>query len=147
MDDCDELNEIESCRRYKVDVLTHSQPYLVDEAEDLLEKVSENFIDSLDSKGMPKYNIIVTSLLRTNGDIKKLRKRNRNASKKSAHRYGTTFDIAYTRYYQKARRAVDAGRLKSVLAEVLRDLRKNKECYVKYEVKQGCFHITARPQS
>jgi hypothetical protein len=31
-----------------------------------------------------------------------------------------------------------------VLAEVLRDAREAGHCYIKYEVKQGCFHITAR---
>ena len=34
--------------------------------------------------------------------------------------------------------------LKMVLSEVLRDLKKQGDCYVKYELKQGCFHITAR---
>ncbi|MEG1838585.1 MAG: DUF5715 family protein, partial [Bacteroidaceae bacterium] len=40
----------------------------------------------------------------------------------------------------------DVGRdtLKLVLSEVLRDLKKAEACYVKYELKQGCFHITAR---
>jgi hypothetical protein len=27
---------------------------------------------------------------------------------------------------------------------VLRDLKKKEKCYVKYELKQACFHITAR---
>jgi len=31
-----------------------------------------------------------------------------------------------------------------VLSEVLNDMRQNKRCYVKYEVKQGCYHITVR---
>jgi len=31
-----------------------------------------------------------------------------------------------------------------VLSEVLRDLRKAEKCYIKYELKQGCFHITTR---
>lgn len=39
---------------------------------------------------------------------------------------------------------VSADTLKLVLSEVLRDLRKADRCYVKYELKQGCFHITAR---
>ena len=34
--------------------------------------------------------------------------------------------------------------LKAVLGEVLRDLKKQGRCYVKHEVKQACFHITAR---
>ena len=32
--------------------------------------------------------------------------------------------------------------LKWVLSEVLRDMRQANRCLVKYEVKQGCFHIT-----
>jgi hypothetical protein len=27
---------------------------------------------------------------------------------------------------------------------VLRDMRQQGRCYIKYEVKQGCFHMTAR---
>ena len=33
-----------------------------------------------------------------------------------------------------------------VMAEVLRDLKNAGRCYVKYEIKQACFHITARKQ-
>ena len=40
---------------------------------------------------------------------------------------------------------VRADTLMLVLAEVLRDLRKAEECYVKYEIKQACVHVTARP--
>jgi hypothetical protein len=40
---------------------------------------------------------------------------------------------------------VSPDTLKLVLSEVLRDLRESEACYVKYELKQGCFHITARP--
>ena len=39
---------------------------------------------------------------------------------------------------------VSADTLKLVLSEVLRDLRKEDKCYIKYELKQGCFHITTR---
>ena len=39
---------------------------------------------------------------------------------------------------------VGADTLKLVLSEVLRDLREAERCYVKYELKQGCFHITTR---
>jgi hypothetical protein len=31
-----------------------------------------------------------------------------------------------------------------VLSEVLRDLREQGLCYVKYERKQGCFQLTCR---
>jgi len=34
--------------------------------------------------------------------------------------------------------------LKWVLSEVLRDIRRDQRAYIKYEVKQGCFHMTVR---
>lgn len=136
------LKEISTCRYYEVDRLTHSIPYLVPKAEDLLETIGRNFRDSLDCKGLPDRKIIVTSVLRTFGTVKQLRKQNVNASANSAHVYGTTFDIAYARY--KGADKEETDKLKSVLAEVLQDLRKQKKCYVRYEFKQGCFHITVR---
>ena len=136
------LSEISTCRHYVVDELTHSLPYLVPRAEELLETIGRNFRDSLDAKDLPDRRIIVTSVLRTAGTIKKLRKKNINASANSAHVYGTTFDIAYARYEDAEKEETD--KLKSVLAEVLQDLRREKKCYVLYELKQGCFHITVR---
>jgi uncharacterized protein YcbK (DUF882 family) len=136
------LSEISTCRHYVVDELTHSLPYLVPRAEELLETIGRNFRDSLDAKDLPDRRIIVTSVLRTAGTIKKLRKKNINASANSAHVYGTTFDIAYARYEDAEKEETD--KLKSVLAEVLQDLGREKKCYVLYELKQGCFHITVR---
>lgn len=138
------VEEIKSCRLYTVDPLTHSQPYLVPRAATLLRTIAANFKDSLSSKGLPSYSIIVTSVLRTNESLKKLRRRNLNASANSAHLFGTTFDIAYARFKKSAFRETETDKLKSVLAEVLRDLRNEKRCYVRYEYKQGCFHITVR---
>ncbi len=138
------LKKITSCRKYQVDKLTHSIPYLVPEAYDLLETIAENFKDSLDNKGLPSHSLIVTSVLRTNVSVKKLRKNNLNASANSAHVYGTTFDIAYSRYKKDGSKAATRDKLKTVLAQVLQDLRKQKKCYVRYEYKQGCFHITVR---
>lgn len=137
-----ELSKISSCRSYVVDKLTHSIPYLVPRAENLLETIGKNFRDSLDCKGLPDRKIIVTSVLRTVGNIRKLRKNNINASANSAHVYGTTFDVAYARY--KGAKKEETDKLKSVLAEVLQDLRKQGKCYVRYEFKQGCFHVTVR---
>lgn len=136
------LEKVSSCRFYKVDDLTHSLPYLVPQACDLLEDIGRNFKDSLDCKGLSSCKIIVTSVLRTNTSVKQLRRQNTNASANSAHIYGTTFDVAYTRYEGGEDERADM--LKTVLAEVLRDLRKQKRCYVRYEYKQGCFHITTR---
>ena len=136
------LTKIASCRHYEVDKLTHSLPYLVPRAEKLLRTIGRNFRDSLDSKGLPDRKIVVTSVLRTGGTIEQLRKKNINASNNSAHVYGTTFDVAYARYKGAGKEETD--KLKSVLAEVLQDLRKQEKCFVRYEFKRGCFHITVR---
>lgn len=142
------LYKIDEANDYIVDDLTHSSPLLVKEGAQLLSKIAANFRDSLVVKHLPDYRIIVTSVLRTDADIKKLRKVNVNSSENSAHRFGTTIDIAYNKFANAEGEFVRDNicvKLKSVLAEVLRDLRNQKECYVKYEVKQACFHITARP--
>lgn len=136
------LSEISSGRNYEIDKLTHSIPYLVPRAEELLNTIGRNFRDSLDSKGLDDRKLIVTSVLRTDNSVKQLRRKNINASANSAHMFGTTFDIAYARY--KGAEKEETDKLKSVLAEVLRDLRNQKKCYVRYEYKQGCFHITVR---
>ena len=147
----DGLVKIRSNSHYIIAKLTHSIPYLTDGAAELLDMIGKNFLDSLESKGLNPNKIIVTSVLRTQEDIKKLQKSgNPNAVKNSAHCYATTFDIAYA-YYDKTWfknfrfcESVEPVTLKKVLGEVLRDLKRQKKCYVKYEVKQRCFHITTR---
>ena len=142
--------EIKSGDLYQVDSLTHSIPFLVPRASALLDSIGANFLDSLESKGLNPNQVIVTSVLRTHDDVKRLGKRNVNASKNSAHVYGTTFDITYKRFHKvedpdgRPMQDVRADTLKLVLSEVLRDLKKKEKCYVKYELKQACFHITAR---
>ena len=130
--------------------MNRSIPYLVPKAGHLLQHIGRRFLDSLAVKGIPLHKIIVTSVLRTEDDVRRLRRINGNASEQSCHRFGTTFDISYNRYHtvsppdEPARRAVRSDSLKYVLCEVLRDVRIEGLCYIKYEVKQGCFHITVR---
>lgn len=147
----DELVYVGSNPYYTMDKqMNYSIPYLVPRASDLLQKISRNFLDSLAIKGIPLHTLIVTSVLRTENDVRRLRRFNCNASVESCHRYGTTFDICYNRYNTvqhpdgPARWAVRNDSLKWVLSEVLRDVRAEGLCYIKYEVKQGCFHITVR---
>lgn len=139
--------EIETNSYYEVEKLTHSIPFLVTEAADLLMDIGKNFQDSLYNHNAPLYGFKVTSVTRTVDDVKSLGKRNINASSNSAHLYGTTFDISWVRYNKidkKDKVDIDDDRLKMVLAMVLRDLQRADRCYVKHERKQGCFHITAR---
>ena len=136
---------------FVVEKLDYSLPYLVPKAKDLLTTISVNFLDSLQSKGYKPYLPSVTSVLRTTLDVRKLTRRNRNATENSCHSYGTTFDITYSRYMPLTGipTPVDSaewkrGELKLVLAEVLFDLRNQGKCFVKHEHRQPCFHITVR---
>ncbi|MBQ8066608.1 MAG: hypothetical protein IJ200_13275 [Prevotella sp.] len=128
---------------YHVDPLASSIPYLVPRAALLLSDIGQAFYDSLYVKGIPLQQLRVTSVLRTVEDVEKLRRYNGNATERSCHLFGTTFDISYNRYHAVARPVRD-DTLKWVLCEVLRDKRAEGRCYVKYEVKQGCFHMTVR---
>ena len=145
-----ELVYIASSPYYHVDPLYSSIPYLVPRAAVLLQDIGRAFYDSLYAKGVPLHRLIVTSVLRSEDDVVKLRRRNGNATENSCLLYGTTFDICYNRYKTVEdpegphRRQVQNDTLKWVLSEVLRDMRQQNRCYIKYEVKQGCFHMTVR---
>ncbi len=143
-----ELVYIEDNPYYAVRSLKHSIPYLTPRAAGLLNTIARAFIDSLATKNLPLHKIEVTSVLRTEKDIAKLSRVNVNASRKSCHRFGTTFDIGYNKFVRIStdgdKEMLHAVALKSILAEVLEDLRNMEACYVKYERKQACFHITAR---
>ncbi len=134
---------------YIVEPAKYSIPYLVPCAATLLQDIGQTFFDSLQVKHIPLHKLIVTSVLRTKEDIHRLQPRNGNATTNSCHQYATTFDISYNRYATvsppgEERRAVRNDSLKWVLAEVLNDMRQDGRCYIKYERKQGCFHITVR---
>ena len=126
--------------------LTHSTPHLVPESARLVQEIGYAFQDSLRNKHKSEYSMVVTSVLRTDDDIKRLSKKNVNSIPNSPHRYGTTIDISYARFskHNESDEDVTEYDLKQVLTEVLRDFRDQGRCYVKYEIKQGCFHITAR---
>jgi len=154
-------DEAEHCREQLVYVganplycidqrMRHSIPYLVPRASHLLSLIGRSYLDSLYVKGIPLHRIIVSSVLRTEDDVALLQRGNGNAMSQSCHLFGTTFDICYNRFStvsppgEPERRAVQNDTLKWVLSEVLRDIREQGLCYVKYEVKQGCFHVTVR---
>lgn len=145
------LVRIEDCDLYVIDSLTHSIPYLIPSAKELLDRIGRNFQDSLSAKGLNPNKLVVTSVLRTEADVAKLRRQNTNASENSTHRYGTTFDLSYWRYVKvpelrgRPYEDVPPEYLRATLSQVLKDLHDEPGvCYVKYEMKQNCFHITVR---
>ena len=134
---------------YYIDNLKSSIPYLVPKAAILLHDIGHNFFDSLQIKGIPLHKIIITSVMRSKDDVQRLRSHNGNATVNSCHLYGTTVDICYNRYKtveapNEKRRVVRNDTLKWILSEVLNDMRKQNRCHIKYEVHQGCFHLTVK---
>lgn len=142
------LREVESNNNIHIDPLSHSIPYLVPKAHDLINEIGRRFTAKLKAHDLPLYQPIITSITRTYEDIKHLQRGNVNATEHSTHLYGTTFDISWRRY-NKADDTVPGvlspDDLKHILATVLADLREEGRCYIKHEVKQACFHITTRP--
>ena len=145
-----QLIKIESSHAFRVDSLTHSVPYLTPSASELLNTIAANFQTKLQDQGLAQYQFIVTSLLRTSDDVRRLRRVNRNAVKNSCHMYGTTFDIAYNCFEKIDSlpdfEGADASHkvLINTLGETLKELRDEGRCYVKFERGQPCYHITTR---
>lgn len=136
----DKLVKIETNSKYVVRPLTYSSPYVVPKVERLLEDIGEIF----QAKTQSKTKFMVTSVLRTEADIKKLSRVNGNASAASCHCNATTIDISYVRFENDEYRPRDAYELRLALAQTLHELRKAGRCYVKIERKQYCYHITVR---
>lgn len=145
------LVKLEDTDTYVVDSLTYSIPYLIPEAKALLDDIARVFQDSLSSKGLNPYKLVITSVLRTEDDVTRLRKKNLNASENSTHRYGTTFDLSYWRYVKipeyrgRPYEDVPPEYLRAVLGQVLKGFHdRGDACFIKYEKKQHCFHITVK---
>ena len=134
------LVRIESNPKYVVRELTSSSPYVVPKVRDLLDDIAVRFQEKTQSKA----RFIVTSVLRTEEDVAKLRKTNVNASTNSCHCNATTVDISYVRFEEDRLKPRDLYQLRLALAQTLHELRKEGRCYVKIERKQYCYHITVR---
>ena len=140
------LQRIESNKLYKIDSLTHSSPYLVPKAKEFMDDLGEAFQDSLFNRGYDRrHRFIVTSVYRTQNHIKRLRRSgNVNASSNSCHQYGTTVDITYMRFDKPEEHFANDIKLQQLLFQTVYDMHRQGRCYVKYERKQACLHITVR---
>ena len=142
-----QLVEIKTNDNYIVDSLTHSVPFLIPSAKHELDSIGEEWADILKRNNLPHYRFYVTSVLRTQEDIKYLQKSgNINSVTQSCHCYGTTFDLAYMRYNKvtRTRDYMHEDNLKLVLGQVLLNHQRAGKIFVKYEAKQSCFHVTVR---
>lgn len=142
-----QLVELKTNENYIIDSLTHSVPFLIPSAKRELDAIGEEWADILQRNGLPHYRFYVTSVLRTEEDIRYLQSSgNINSVTQSCHCYGTTFDIAYMRYNKvtRTRMYMHEDNLKLVLGQVLLNHQRAGKIFVKYEAKQSCFHITVR---
>ncbi len=141
-----QLRHVEETEYYKLDPMPHSIPYLTKEAHKLLKTIGKRFQKQLKRQGCRQHRIIATSMLRTRDDVTRLRKVNGNAAKNSAHMYGTTFDLSYTRFNRIDTEGEPVGNtvMANLLGEVIYQLRDEGRCWVIFERNQHCFHITSR---
>jgi hypothetical protein len=139
------LVELKSNSFYIVDTMFYSYPFLIPSAVKLLDEIGLAFQKKMVNTKMQDARFIITSALRTNQSVKRLRKRNANATKFSAHLHGTAFDIAYDEFLSNDQPTfAEINCLKDILAETLIEFKLNEKCWVTYEVNQACFHIVVK---
>ena len=93
------LLHVQSISGMQIADMDYSQPYFTPQAAELLTEIGERFSRSLQQDGLPPMQPFLTSGLRSEEDQRLLRGTNSNAARRSAHMYGTTFDIAYDSWY------------------------------------------------
>jgi hypothetical protein len=141
-----DLAEIKDCKYYEVPHLTHSLPYLKEDAKEFLDDLGIQFEKSLAALGVRPYRFSVTSIMRTMEDQKGLRKTNVNATpNNSSHYYGLTVDLSQTRFFERGNsEPIYSYRLRNLLLRDLIKLQEKGRCYVLLEHQTKCIHITVR---
>jgi len=138
------LVQVTDNRYYQLKSLSHSQPYLIPEAIDMLNEIGYRFQKCLKEKKYDNYRFRITSLLRTAETQSNLSHRNGNATKSlSCHLYGTTVDISYKNFFNTKKDTIES-KMEPILAmqKVLADMREECKLLVVRERHQSCFHIT-----
>ncbi|MFZ9299433.1 MAG: DUF5715 family protein [Chitinophagaceae bacterium] len=130
------LKKITTNDYYIVRDMDYSDPLLLPKAADLLLNISRLYVSEIEKAGLKYIPFEITSATRTIESIKRLKQDNNNAIKNSAHLKGKTFDIGYINF-------ANYPRQRALFINVLKALREENKCFVKYELVQKCFHITA----
>jgi uncharacterized protein YcbK (DUF882 family) len=137
------LEEVTENKFYQLKELTHSQPYLIPEAVDMLNEIGYRFQKRLEEKKRDCYRFRITSLLRTEEGQTKLSHRNGNATSHSAHLYGTTVDISYKNFYNTKKDTIECSfEAIQAMTKILTDMQQECRLLVVRERHQSCFHIT-----
>jgi hypothetical protein len=149
--------------------MEHSVPYVTPDARAMLAELGRRFHARLDTLGLPRYRMKVTSALRTPGTQAELRKTNSYAAwSTSAHEFGTTVDVSHERFAVAAEapgavprapeeREMETEMLEEVgkehsralqaaLGRAIASLRDEGALHVMMENRQPVYHMTvARP--
>ncbi len=137
------LIEVTDNKFYQLKTLSHSKPYLIPEAVDMLNEIGFRFQKKLHEKKYNNYRFRLTSMLRTEETQSKLTHCNRNATQHSAHLYGTTVDISYKNFYNTKKDTVESSyEAVQTLTKVLVEMRQECKFLAVRERHQSCFHIT-----
>lgn len=141
-----DLLKISDCNYYIVSRLSHSLPYQKDFVLDFLNELGERFDDKLREQGLIQYRFVITSLLRSLADQRKLQKLNVNATPNTtSHYFGNALDISQTRFVTiKSRESIYNYRLRNILARTILELQAEGKCFVVMERREKCFHITIK---
>lgn len=93
------LVRIETNPGYHVRRMSASVPYLTPDGAASLDLIAARFAERLGERGLPPFQFVVTSVLRTEADQRRLRRTNRNAAiGTSSHFFGTTYDLHYQQF-------------------------------------------------
>ena len=146
--------------------LDYSVPYVTPATEALLTEIGKRLHQRLDSLGIPRFRVEITSVLRTPENQSELRKRNANAAREvSAHEFGTTVDLAYRKWGPPVMDSIAGmpitgelrswsdsvmvetarergAELQAALGRVLHQLRREGRVLVRMERRQTVYHIT-----
>jgi hypothetical protein len=139
------LKELQPNEYFVLDTMYYSYPFLIQDTHVLLMEIGERFQRKLENTGLECTRFTVTSVLRTEESIRRLQRRNRNSVRNSAHLHGTTFDLSYKTFFAKKQLSEgEVHYLGQMLMRTLWELRKEKKCWVTYEVWQTCLHVVSR---
>jgi hypothetical protein len=141
----EKLVKVKTSDYFYLDSFNYSFPVLTPEAKDFLDTVGARFNDLINRTHLKGSKLIVTSLTRTTSTVKRLVRVNRNASLRSPHLNGNSFDLSFNHFIIRGKNEpCNTLILQETISKVLYDLRAEKRCWVTFERRQQCLHVVAR---
>ena len=130
------LQKMSDSTGYRVLHMNYGTPYLHHRAMEELKVIEREFLKTLEEKGLPKHQFVISSASRTDENQRALSKVNPNGTMgKSAHSYGAAIDIPYVSGPQ----CYEAG---SILADLL--LKRRREGHIYITPESRTIHVTVR---